>query len=115
PNFANSLQLNDLVKNGKIYLSLSEAVLLALQNNYDIAIQRLNLDIADTDILRTRAGQAPQGTSTSLVTNTLGSSGSALGSGGGPGGSSVTGTGVGGIAVSTSGAGPTPENLDPNV
>lgn len=115
PNFANSLQLNDLVKNGKIYLSLSEAVLLALQNNYDIAIQRLNLDIADTDILRTRAGQAPQGTSTSLVTNTLGSSGSALGSGGGPGGSSVTGTGVGGIAVSTSGAGPAPENLDPNV
>jgi outer membrane protein len=114
-NFANSLQLTDLIKDGKIYLSLGDAVLLALQNNYDIAIQRLNLDIADTDILRTHAGQAPQGTSTSLVTNTQGGGGSAIGSGGGPGGSSVTGTGAGGIAVSTLGAGPTPENLDPSV
>ncbi|MFZ0633531.1 MAG: TolC family protein [Acidobacteriaceae bacterium] len=115
PNFLNSVQLDNLIKDGKIYLSLSDAVLLALQNNYDIAIQRLNLDIADTDILRTKAGQAPQGSSTSLVTNTLGGSGSAVTSGGGPGGSSVAGTGVGGIAVSTLGSGPTPENLDPYV
>ncbi len=115
PNFLNSVQLDNLVKDGKIYLSLSDAVLLALQNNYDIAIQRLNLDIADTDILRTKAGALPQGTNTALVTNTLGSSGSAVTSGGGPGGSSVAGTGVGGIAVSTSGAGPAPENLDPTV
>ncbi|HEX3986673.1 MAG TPA: TolC family protein [Acidobacteriaceae bacterium] len=115
PSFLNSLQLDNLIKDGKIYLSLSDAVMLALQNNYDIAIQRLNLDIADTDILRTKAGQLPQGTSTSLVTNTLGSSGSAVTSGGGPGGSSVTGTGAGGIAVSTSGAGPAPENLDPTL
>jgi outer membrane protein TolC len=115
PNFLNSLQLENLIKNGKIYLSLSDAVLLALQNNYDIAIQRLNLDIADTDILRTRAGELPQGTTTSLVSNTLGSSGSAVTSGGGPGGSSVAGTGAGGIAVSTSGAGPAPEFLDPTV
>ncbi|MGA8530455.1 MAG: TolC family protein, partial [Acidobacteriaceae bacterium] len=113
PSFLNSLQLDNLIKDGKIYLSLSDAVLLALQNNYDIAVQRLNLDIADTDILRTKAGQLPQGTSTSLVTNTIGGSGAAVTSGGGPGGSSVAGTGVGGIAVSTSGAGPAPENLDP--
>ena len=56
PNFLNSVQLDNLVKNGKIYLSLSDAVLLALQNNYDIAIQRLNLDIADTDLLRAQSG-----------------------------------------------------------
>ncbi len=113
PNFLNSVQLDNLIRDGKIYLSLGDAVLLALQNNYDIAIQRLDLDIADTDILRTKAGQLPQGTPTSLVTNTLGGSGSALTSGGGPGGSSVAGTGVGGIAVSTSGAGPLPPNFDP--
>ncbi len=35
--------------------------MLALQNNYDIAIQRLNLDIADTDILRTQVGGASPG------------------------------------------------------
>jgi outer membrane protein len=115
PSFLNSQHLDDLIKDGKIYLSLGDAVLLALQNNYDIAIQRLNLDIADTDLLRTRAGQLPQGTPTSLVSNTLGGSGSAVTSGGGPGGSSVAGTGAGGIAVSTSGAGPLPYNFDPTL
>ncbi len=49
--FTNSPRLDDLVKNGKIYLSLSDAITLALENNYDIAIARYNLDIADTDIL----------------------------------------------------------------
>ena len=53
-SFANSVRLNDLVKDGKIYLSLSDAIALALENNYDIAIARYDLDIADTDILRTR-------------------------------------------------------------
>lgn len=51
-----ALTLAKLMRNGKIYLSLNDAVLLALENNYDIAIQRLNLDIADTDILRARTG-----------------------------------------------------------
>ena len=56
-SFANSVRLTDLVKDGKIYLSLSDAIALALENNYDIAIARYDLDIADTDILRTRTGQ----------------------------------------------------------
>ena len=55
-SFVNSVRLTDLVKDGKIYLSLSDAIALALENNYDIAIARYNLDIADTDILRTRTG-----------------------------------------------------------
>ena len=32
--------------------------MLALQNNFDIAIARYNLDIADTDLLRARSGLA---------------------------------------------------------
>jgi outer membrane protein len=121
PNFANSLQLDQLVKNGKIYLSLGDAVLLALQNNYDIAIQRLNLDLADVDLMRSRSGTPINGISTSLQTSTQGSTTASVSSvGGGPGGgasvtSSVAGTGVGGLALTTSGAGPTPENLDPVV
>ena len=55
-SFANSVRLADLVKDGKIYLSLSDALALAIENNYDIAISRYDLDIADTDILRTRTG-----------------------------------------------------------
>jgi outer membrane protein len=54
--FTNSVRLGDLVKDGKIYLSLSDALALALENNYDIAIARYDLDIADTDILRAKAG-----------------------------------------------------------
>ncbi|HEX4067129.1 MAG TPA: TolC family protein [Acidobacteriaceae bacterium] len=121
PSFTNSLQLDQLVKNGKIYLSLSDAVLLALQNNYDIAIQRINLDIADTDILRSHNGAAGiQGIPTSLVTGTQGGSTASVSSvGGGPGGSSssgsVAGTGPGGLSLSTNGAGPTPENFDPTL
>jgi outer membrane protein len=121
PNFLNSPQLDGLVKNGKIYLSLSDAVLLALQNNYDIAIQRLNLDIADIDLLHSKAG-APgiRGISSSLVTGTQGGSTATVSSvGGGPGGSSsgssVAGTGPGGLSLSTNGAGPTPENFDPTL
>ncbi|HEY0163142.1 MAG TPA: TolC family protein, partial [Edaphobacter sp.] len=48
----NTPQLAQLLRDGKIYLSLSDAVTLALENNYDIEIARINLDIADTDILR---------------------------------------------------------------
>jgi outer membrane protein len=120
PSFTNSLQLDQLVKNGKIYLSLGDAVLLALQNNYDIAIQRLNLDLADVDLMRSRSGALINGISTSLQTSTQGGTTASVSSvGGGPGGasatSSVAGTGVGGLALTTSGAGPTPENLDPVV
>ena len=39
-SFANSVRLADLVKDGKIYLSLSDAIALAIENNYDIAAGR---------------------------------------------------------------------------
>ena len=116
-NFSNSPRLDDLVKNGKIYLSLSDAILLALENNFDIAIQRYNLDIADTDILRTKSGSVFLGVNSGLVTGTLGSSGTTVTSGGGPGGTSQSAggaaSGSGGLALSTNGGGPLPENLDP--
>jgi outer membrane protein len=118
-SFANSVRLDDLVKDGKIYLSLSNAIALALENNYDIAIARYNLDIADTDILRARAGSTLLGVNSGLVTNTVGGATSTLSSGGGPGGTTA-GAGGGasaasGLALTTSGAGPAPETLDPSV
>jgi outer membrane protein len=116
-SFANSVRLTDLVKDGKIYLSLSDAIALAIENNYDIAIARYDLDIADTDILRTKTGQAPLGVPSGLVTNTLsGTASAALASGGGPGGTTVgsggAGSGVGGVTFTTAGAGPAPQNLE---
>jgi outer membrane protein TolC len=118
-SFANSVRLSDLVKDGKIYLSLSDAIALALENNYDLAIARYDLDIADTDILRTRTGANALGAPSGLITNTLGGSSSTLTAGGGPGGSTVgsggAGSGAGGLSLTTSGAGPQPEDLEPYV
>jgi outer membrane protein len=118
-SFSNSVRLTDLVKDGKIYLSLSDAIALALENNFDIAIARYDLDIADTDILRTRTGQAPLGAPSGLITGTLGGSASTLTTGGGPGGTTVgsggAGSGSAGLVLTTQGAGPTPEALEPSV
>ncbi len=120
PITTNSQRLDGLVHNGKIYLSLADAIVLGLENNYDIAIQRYNLDIADTDLLRARAGSNLLGVSSGLVEGTLGGQGnssSSLSSGGGPGGTSTAvggaASGAGGIVSSTNGFGPTPEILDP--
>jgi outer membrane protein len=113
----NTPRLDSLVRDGKIYLSLSDAVLLALENNFDLAIARINLDIADTDILRSKAGANLRGVSTGLLTNTLGGSGATVTGGGGPGGTSNGsgggGAGAGGQVLSTNGSGPQPETLDP--
>ena len=118
-SFANSVRLSDLVKDGKIYLSLSDAIALALENNYDLAIARYDLDIADTDILRTRTGATPLGAPSGLITNTLGGSSSTLSAGGGPGGSTVgsggAGSGTAGLSLTTAGAGPLPPSLEPSI
>jgi outer membrane protein len=120
PVTTNSERLQTLVHSGKIYLSLADAIVLGLENNYDIAIQRYNLDIADTDLLRARSGSSLLGVSSGLVEGTLGGSGTtsaSLSSGGGPGGTSTAtggaGAGSGGLVQSTNGSGPTPEVLDP--
>jgi outer membrane protein len=119
PRLGNVPRLDDLLRGGKIYLSLSDAVTLALENNYDIAIARINLDIADTDLLRAKAGSSLRGVSTGLVANTLGGSSSTITGGGGPGGTSSGsgggGTGASGLVLSTNGGGPLPENMDPVV
>jgi outer membrane protein len=117
PRLSNTPRLDDLLRDGKIYLSLSDAVTLALENNYDIAIARINLDIADTDLLRAKAGSSLRGVSAGIVSNTLGGTSSTITGGGGPGGTSNgtggTGTGANGLVLSTSGSGPVPYNMDP--
>ena len=119
PHLGNTPRLDQLLKDGKIYLSLADAVTLGLENNYDIAISRINLDIADTDILRAKAGSSIRGVSTGLVQNTLGGTTLTITGGGGPGATSAGtgggGAGAGGLVISTNGGGPTPEFRDPIV
>jgi outer membrane protein TolC len=113
-SFANSVRLTDLVKDGKIYLSLSDALALALENNYDIAIARYYMDIADTDILRAKAGSGLRGVGATVLQNTQGGSSQTLAASGAPGGTaSGATTGTNGVVLTTDGVGPAPENLDP--
>jgi outer membrane protein TolC len=45
-----------LVRNGAIYLSLYDAITLAIENNLDVEVARYNLSIAGTEVLRASGG-----------------------------------------------------------
>src|SRR5882757_1407540 len=61
PALQNSARLNGLIRDGKLYLSLRDAISLALENNLDIELERYVPGIADTDLLRARAGKTLRG------------------------------------------------------
>lgn len=52
----NSPRLEQLIQSGKMNLSLQDAIALALENSMDIVVQRYNPWMADTSILKTKAG-----------------------------------------------------------
>ena len=108
PNLSNSNRVDATIHDGKMMLSLSDAIALALENNLDLAIARYNLNIADTDLLRTKAGGTPRGVSTGIVQGTPGGTTTTTGAtGGGTGGTTTAaggaGTGTGGLVTSTLG------------
>jgi len=119
PNLANTARIDQLMHDGKLYLSLSDAIALALENNLDIAIARYNLNIADTDVLRAKAGAATLGVNTGIVQNTPGGGVGGLGTqvGSGTGGTTLgaggAGVGAGGLVSSTLGQGPLINSFDP--
>ena len=55
--FYNSNRLESLMRAGNIYLSLQDAIALALENNLDIEYHRYDRRQAETDQLRASAGQ----------------------------------------------------------
>jgi outer membrane protein len=119
PNLANTARIDSLMHDGKLYLSLNDAIALALENNLDIAIARYNLNIADTDVLRAKAGAPVLGVPIGIVQNTPGGGVGGLGGqvGSGTGGTSLgaggAGAGVGGLNGSTLGLGPQITSFDP--
>jgi outer membrane protein len=62
PNLVNSPRIDQLIHDGKLQITLQDAVELALENSLDIAVARYNPWIADTDILKTKAGSQGRGT-----------------------------------------------------
>src|SRR3954471_7018534 len=122
PRVTNSPRVSDMVVEGKIMLSLEDAITLALENNLDLAIARYNLAIADTDVLRAKSGNAVRGVATGLVQGTPGGGVGGFGAGApgaGPGGTSGgaggAGTGASGLVQSTLGAGAPVESYDPSL
>jgi outer membrane protein TolC len=120
PVLANSPRLDRLVRDGKLYLSLKDAIDLALENNLDLAIARYNLPIANTDILRTQAGGFFRGVNTGVVQGTpgggvggFGSGAPGAGAGGTSSGAGGAGAGASGLVQSTLGAGTAVSSYDP--
>jgi len=119
PDLNNTPRIEQLMQNGKLMLSMNDAVALAMENNLDIAIQRYNLNIADTDILRTKAGASTLGVNSGIVAGTPGGGTGGLsgtvgsGTGGTSAGSGGAGTGTGGLVNSTLGSGSAITSFDP--
>jgi outer membrane protein len=121
PSLANTGRIDQFMRDGKLYLSLNDAIALALENNLDIAIARYTLNIADTDVLRAKAGAAILGTPVGTVLNTPGGGIGGIGatSGASTGGTSLGAGGIGagtnGLVSSTLGLGPVINSFDPIV
>ena len=122
PQLTNSPLLGQLIVDGKLHLSLKDAIRLALENNLDLAIARYNLPIANTDILRTKAGGVFRGVNAGVVQGTPGGGVGGFGAGapgGGAGGTTAgaggAGAGASGLVQSTLGVGTAVASYDPAI
>jgi outer membrane protein len=121
PNLGNSPRIDSLLRDGKIHLSIDDAIALALENNLDLEIARYNLNIAEADLLRARSGASILGVNTGIVQNTPGSGVGGLGGtvGSGTGGTTVAaggaGAGTNGLVSSTLGIGAPITSFDPQI
>ena len=66
-NVSNSSRIDALLRAGNLYLSLSDAIALALENNLDVEIERYEFSIAQADLLRARSGANIQGIPTGVL------------------------------------------------
>ncbi|MBA3975493.1 MAG: transporter [Candidatus Solibacter sp.] len=111
----NSPRLETLIRAGKLYLSLEDALALAIENNLDVELARYGPQLAQVDLLRAQAGgllrgvpgtirQVQSSALSSVTGGTGGSAGGASGLGGSGGGSgSGTEGGVGGTVITQTG------------
>jgi outer membrane protein TolC len=72
PMLTNSTRIDQLIQDGKLMLSLDDAISLALENNLNINVERFVPWIAETQLLKAKAGGIPQSGNTQQVV--LGSS-----------------------------------------
>ena len=118
-SFADSPRIDKLLRAGNIYLSLRDAIALALENNLDIESSRYTPKLALADLQRASAGQLLRNVSTSISSGPSSASLSVLagatavnaGSGGGGGGGGSNNGVLSGLSVQL--AGSSIPNLEP--
>jgi outer membrane protein len=71
----NSARVHELIRAGNLYLSLADALALAIENNLDIELQRNLLPAGDTELLRTRGGGVTRGLNFTLLEAPTGTGG----------------------------------------
>jgi outer membrane protein len=117
-----SPRLDALTRAGNLYLSLRDAIALAIENNLDVEYQRITPLLAEADLLRARAGGVARGVPSDvregpsgLGSTSAGGISGTTGLQGQPntGGSSTNGTSVPAVGPQTSASGPSVPNLDP--
>jgi outer membrane protein TolC len=116
-SFEDSPRLDKLMRSGNIYLSLRDAISLALENNLDLENARYNPKLSQANLLRANAGALLRNVSSSISSGPSSASlgvlaATGLGSGGtGGGGSGGQGGVLSGLSVQL--AGSAIPNLDP--
>ncbi|MFZ1941147.1 MAG: TolC family protein [Terracidiphilus sp.] len=111
-DLTNSPRLQNLIRDGKLYISLHDAIALAIENNLDLAYFRYNFPIAQTDYARTKAGGSVNGVNTGIVQSST-QGGFSGGGSSSAGASSGSAAGAGGLVTSTLGAGTAVASFDP--
>ncbi len=71
-NVSNTARVESLLRDGKLYLSLQDAISLALENNVDIEVERYLFPLASADLLRAQSGNSTQGISTTTSSGATG-------------------------------------------
>jgi outer membrane protein TolC len=66
-NYDNSQRVHDLIRAGNLYLSLQDALSLAIENNLDIELQRYLIPQANADLQRARGGGVLRGLNFTLA------------------------------------------------
>lgn len=116
-SFADSDRIDKLMRAGSIYLSLRDAIALALENNLDLEVARLQPKINLANLQRAEAGQLLRNVSSNISSGpnsaTLGVlGGTAVGTTGGGGGTGSANSGVlSGVNIQL--AGSAIPNIDP--
>src|SRR5438309_6679613 len=66
-NYDNSPRFHELMRAGNLYLSLQDALALAIENNLDIELQRYLLPIGNTELQRAKGGGIVRGLNFTLL------------------------------------------------